>query len=72
MSDYLEDEVPAVLGALDVLPMTDEGMSELVYRVQSNGDYSENHIGDISEAVLDEYCAILAEVNVPGADQLTL
>lgn len=72
MSDYLDDEVPRVLASLDVLPMTAEGMSDLVYRVHSNGDYCENHIGDISEHVLDEYCAILAEVNVPGPDQLTL
>lgn len=72
MSDYLGDEVPAVLRTLDILPLTADGMDELIYRVHSNGDYSENNVGDISEHVLDEYCAILAEVNIPGTDQLIL
>jgi hypothetical protein len=60
MCDYLASEIPSVLGSLDVLPLTEDGMQDLVFRVQSNGDYSENNVGDITEHVLDEYCAVLA------------
>lgn len=75
MHAYLATEIPFQYGALNVLPLSDDGYAafeRLAIEFITESTSSVDDLGDISISVRDAYCEILASDNAPNPDQLTI
>ena len=75
MRDYLDSEISSVYRGMDAIPLTDAGfeqMSRIACDYVTESASSVDQVGDVTDAVLDAYCAVLASEWEMLPEQTTL
>ena len=75
MRDYLDAEIGSVYRGMDAIPLTDAGfelMSRIACDYVTESASSVDDIGDVTDAVWDAYCAVLASEWEMPPEQTTL
>ena len=75
MRDYLDAEISSVYRGMDAIPLTDAGfeqMSRIACDYVTESASSVEEVGDVTNAVWDAYCAVLASEHDMSFEQGTL